>query len=69
MYDGFSEDKVPEYFKDLDNNIKMLFEEVAKAQKFQAFLGNLLEQTTNKVELKLEDISDRIGRKPIHLER
>ena len=69
MYEGFLEEKVPEYLKDFDNNIQTLFEEVSKARKVQAFLGNLLEQTTNKVELKLEDISDRIGKKPIHLER
>ena len=63
MYNGFEEDKVPEYFNDMDNNIKILFDEVFKARKVQAFLGNLFEQTTNKVELKLDDISALIGKK------
>ena len=69
MYNGFEEDKVPEYFNDMDNNTKLLFEEVLKAQRVQAFLSNLLEQTTNKVELKLDDISALIGENPIQLER
>ena len=65
LFDGSTDyevEQLPTYLGDIDNNIDLLFEEVLKARKVQAFLGNLLEQTTNKVELKLEDISALIGK-------
>ena len=53
----------------MDNNTELLFEEVLIARKVNAFMGNLFDQTTNKVELKLEDIPALIGKTPIQLER
>ena len=65
---SYEVEQLPSYLDDIDENIDVLFAEVLKARKVQAFLGNLFEQTTNKVELKLEDISALIGKKPIQLE-
>ena len=63
--EGYEIKQLPTYLGEIDNNMDILFEEVLKARKVQAFLGNLFEQTTNKVDLKLEDISALIGKKPI----
>ena len=53
----------------LDESLHNMFSDLAKVRKVQSFLGNIIQNTTNKFELKLDDIMDSIGVKPNRLGR
>ena len=64
----FSPSNIEDLVRYFDESINDLSNQVHSFQLIQSFLSNLLKNSTSSVDLKLSEITDTIGRKPILLD-
>ena len=64
----FNPSNIEDLVRHFDESINNLSNQVHSFQLIQSFLSNLLKDSTSSVDLKLSEITDTIGRKPMLLD-